>query len=488
MIRKREDEAAIPLLLMEKTMKKRIIIIIILVLAVLAGLTAFFVLSGSKRALLVSEEPAIGRTSERDFLSVTAQLAKDAQSASGDMHLTATNRTGAQCSEVVLRLYANAVQEGSLTVSSVRVGGSEASWSLDEDDPSVLRIQTAWAPEKTLEIAWHFELALAPVDGYIGIQDGVGLYIGALPTLAMWEDGAWRTDAWDALAEPSYAQAFDVSLALTVPDGVQVALGAALVDVQAHADGTRTLSAQMQGARDVSFAARKGGTVRQRQVDGVLVSALAESGSVADRLVSASAEALEALSDLGIAYPFTALSVVQANTGREEGLVGSGLIALDAENSGDVLLAQMTRLVARQVFGIEVESDPWNAPWLSQSLASAVELLAYRREKGAEAYEARFYEEIEVSTRLTRPYGVTIGSGVDHFGGDSEMSQVLRDQGAVMLMGIDQAVGEEAFLKALQLYVERNAGGVADFDALESALYEATGSRWDGYLLDFLAS
>ena len=45
-----------------------------------------------------------------------------------------------------------------------------------------------------------------------------------------------------------------------------------------------------------------------------------------------------------------------------------------------------------------------------------------------------------------------------------------------------------AFLKALSLYVERNAGGVADFDALEEALYEATGSRWDGYLLDWLAS
>lgn len=57
-----------------------------------------------------------------------------------------------------------------------------------------------------------------------------------------------------------------------------------------------------------------------------------------------------------------------------------------------------------------------------------------------------------------------------------------------MLMGIDQSVGEEAFLKTLSLYVERNAGGVADFDALEAALYEATGSRWDGYLLDWLAS
>ena len=100
---------AIPLLLMENAMKKRIII---LTLVVLAAVAALFVGLNANRTLLVSEEPAIGRESERDFLSFSAQLSKDAQHASGDMHLTATNRTGAQCSEVVLRLYANGVQAG----------------------------------------------------------------------------------------------------------------------------------------------------------------------------------------------------------------------------------------------------------------------------------------------------------------------------------------------------------------------------------------
>ena len=91
-----------------------------------------------------------------------------------------------------------------------------------------------------------------------------------------------------------------------------------------------------------------------------------------------------------------------------------------------------------------------------------------------------------MATRLTRPHGVTVDAGTDHFGGDAEMTQVLRDQGAAMMIGIEQAVGGEAFLDALQAYVRENAGKIADRAALEAVLDAATGSRWDGYLEDEL--
>ena len=114
--------------------------------------------------------------------------------------------------------------------------------------------------------------------------------------------------------------------------------------------------------------------------------------------------------------------------------------------------------------------------------------MAYRRREGEAAYEKRFYGEIEIATRLTRPRGVTIGASTERFGGDGEMTQVLRDAGAAGLMGIEQAVGQAAFLSALQRYVEQNAGGVGTLEALEAALEAATGSDWSGYLADMLAS
>ena len=180
--------------------------------------------------------------------------------------------------------------------------------------------------------------------------------------------------------------------------------------------------------------------------------------------------------------------MVQAQTGRADGALGSALVAVDSDAKADELLAQMTRLCARQIFGVQVENDPWNAPWLSETLASCVELMAYRQREGDAAYEKRFYDEIEIATRLTRPHGVVIGASTEHFGGDGEMTQVLRDAGAANLMGIEQAVGQEAFIRALQTYIAENAGGIGSLEALESALERETGSDWSGYLADMLAS
>lgn len=50
---------------------------------------------------------------------------------------------------------------------------------------------------------------------------------GALPLPAVWENGAWRTDEYDELAETSYGQAVDIQMALTVPKTVLAAFGQA---------------------------------------------------------------------------------------------------------------------------------------------------------------------------------------------------------------------------------------------------------------------
>ena len=147
----------------------------------------------------------------------------------------------------------------------------------------------------------------------------------------------------------------------------------------------------------------------------------------------------------------------------------------------------MTRLIARQTFGVLVGNDAWKEPWLRYSLSSAAELLAYRARKGEKAYETRFFEEIEVATRLTRPFGVTVGADVSRFGGDVEMTQVLRDQGAAMLMGIADAMGAEEFVRTMNLYAQENAALIADRQDFEAALESVSESSWAGYLEDELS-
>lgn len=453
---------------------------------VILGVGCAFGLSRGQKTML-AKLPAMRQNAERDSLLITAQATEDMRTLKGNMQLTTTNRTGGELTELVFRLYANGMREGSMVVSGVTIDGNAVSFATDADDPSVLRVPYAFKSGDTVDIAFHFALTIPRGESEIARTDDSALLIGALPMPAMWENGAWRTDAYDALAETSYAQPVDIQMALTVPEKVKAAFGGAWTAEQQNGDGTKTLTMQLEGARDISLAMRAGGSMRQVMSGDILVTALAENSRTAARLLEAACKALEAVESVGLAYPFPSLTVVQAQSGHEDGTIGTALLAVDGTKKGDALLQQLTRLCARQIFGVQVENDPWNAPWLSQTLASCVELLAYRGREGDAAYEKRFYSEVEVAMRLTRPHGVNVGASIEHFGDDSEMTQVLRDQGAASLMGIDTAVGSEAFIRALQIYADENAGGTGSLEKLESALEQATGSAWDGYLSDMLA-
>ena len=448
----------------------------LLALLALGALSLGLRLHGA-RTLTARQEP-VAPAAGRDFVTASLTYDPGTRTLRGTQTIEATNRGDEARTEAVLRLYMNGAEDAGVAVSGVTVDGRSVACAADADDPTVLRIPLHWAAGQTVEIAFTVMLKHAQADGAAVVT---------LPALAVYEDGAWRADAFDELADPSYAEAFDYTLSLVCPDTAKAAFGGALIESRWETGAGETLyTAQMQGARDIAFALCRGGAVRQREADGVLVTAIAGGSATASALLARAQEALDALDRAGFAYPFPSLTVAQAQTGREDGLALSGLCALSAEGEKEAVLRRMTRLVARQTFGILVESDPWQAPWLSHTLASTAELLAYRARKGTGAFETRFYDEIEVATRLTRPHGVTVGAGTDHFGSDAEMTQVLRDQGAAVLLGIEQAAGGEAFLRALKAYAQENAGRIAGQAALEEALFEATGSRWDGYLADGL--
>lgn len=418
-------------------------------------LPAALILAGTTGRRGGKQPEEIGPADGQDFVRAVLDYDSGTRTLRGTQTMTLTNRTGVPLEEIVLRAYMNGQDDASVIVSGAAVGGEAVSLSEDADDPTVLRAAHGWAPGETVELTFTLRIKHAKADGAALIQ---------LPALAMWENGAWREDEYDALADPSYATPFDYTV---------------------RVDGKT--AAQMRGVRDASFALDTGVKTRSRSVGSVQVTAMAQDAATARTLLAQTKAALESLEAIGLPYPYGALTVVQSDTGREDGLALSGLIALQADGDKETLRRRLTRLIARETFGILIENDPWNAPWLSETLASCAELLAYRGLKGTAAYEERLYGDIELSTRLTRPHGVTVGAGTAHFGGDAEMTQVLRDQGAAMLLGIEQAVGGETFISALQIYIRDNAGGVVTVENLAAALREASGSSWNGYLTDGLS-
>lgn len=369
-----------------------------------------------------------------------------------------TNRTGAALERIVLRLYANGSASSAVKALEASVNGDPVEAEIDEDDATLIAIARPWEQDEAIDLTLWTE---------IQADLGEGIAVVALPVLAPAADGQWQTDLFEPLAGTLYAPVMDGELDIRYPEKWKAVFA--------------------EGTRGMTLAVSKNACVRWRNIGGVAVSAMADNVFAANRLLDCAKTALESLEAIGLAYPFAALSIADAQPICADGDVYSGMIVLQSKGKKEELIQCMTRLIAAQTFGVLVGNDAWNAPWLSRSISSAAELIAYRNRKGQSAFESRYASQIEIASRVTRPYGVTVGAGIAHFGSDAEMTQVLRDQGGAMLLGIEQAIGEEAFMAALQLYIEENAGGFADCAALERALEAVSGSSWSGYLMDELA-
>lgn len=369
-----------------------------------------------------------------------------------------TNRTGAALERIVLRLYANGSASSAVKALEASVNGDLVEAEIDEDDATLVAIARPWEQDEAIDLTLWTE---------IQADLGEGIAVVALPVLAPAADGQWQTDLFEPLAGTLYAPVMDGELDVRYPEKWKAVFA--------------------EGTRGMTLAVSKNACVRWRNIGGVAVSAMADNVFAANRLLDCAKTALESLEAIGLAYPFAALSIADTQPICADGDVYSGMIVLQSKGKKEELIQRMTRLIAAQTFGVLVGNDALNAPWLSRSISSAAELIAYRHRKGQSAFESRYASQIEIASRVTRPYGVTVGAGIAHFGSDAEMTQVLRDQGGAMLLGIEQAIGEEAFMAALQLYIEENAGGFADCAALERALEAVSGSSWSGYLMDELA-
>lgn len=412
-----------------------------------------------------------------DFVSAYGQLDED-----GLLEIEQTfylkNRTGAEMEDIVLRQYANAAYDTQVQACGASVNGDAYEVLCDDEDATLYRIARAWAADEEIELT---------LSTTIRIADGAQPAVVSLPVPAALQDGQWRTDAWDVLAGKTHTQAMDGYLHLLYPQTLTAAFAGEAGHLGMPAgsqEGVLSAVMHLDGARGMTFAVSGEGCVRWRELGGVAVSAMAGDARRANRLLDCAQTALASLGAIGLDYPFASLCIVESTPISADGDVYSAMIVLDGEEDTEALLRRMTRLIAGQTFGVYVGCDPWSDPFLSVSLASAAELLAFRERKGEAAFEERFYEEIEVSTRLTRPYGVNVGAGILAFGSDTEMTQVLRDRGAAMLLGIGQAEGYDVLMQAMNAYAQGNARGIADRTDFFAALERVTGSDWSGYLMD----
>jgi aminopeptidase N len=125
-------------------------------------------------------------------------------------------------------------------------------------------------------------------------------------------------------------------------------------------------------------------------------------------------------------------------------------------------------------------------PWLDGALCSYAELLYVEAQYGRAAFLEALNARALPALQMTLPGYVYVDSYADYFSSKQEYEQVILARGAAVLHELRGAMGDEAFIGALRLYVQNTRGKTASIGDMFSALEAASGRDLSYFLMEML--
>ena len=377
---------------------------------------------------------------------------------------------------------------GGVDFISVTVNGEAADWAMAGAGEQFMRVSCPLQPGERANISFSFHLLLTVNNWALGLGDLGWRLVNFYPIAAVYDPllEDYVLNSWTLATDPLMSEPADYTVHLTLPGTWTVASTGAAVISAPDENGLVTWTIRAENARDLSLAfSRKMNERRGATGSGLAVRAYASTGAAAQAMLDTALQALACYEEWfgPLSCPELELMASDCLTGLSKpGLiqVPGGLCGLTRR---DALSSAVARLCAGQWFGGEVGCNPENEPWLTDTLSSYAALLYFEEKEGYNGYLRRLNKQVLEALQVTIPGGLTVDSAASRFTTRDEYELVVVDRGAAVLHETRVSTGREAFLRALAGYVAANRGGNASVAQFVAALNEATGTRWDEYVV-----
>lgn len=445
-----------------------------------------------------------------DAVHIDASLDVEAAALTVVQSLTLTNRTGQVLDASILRAWPNAFQSpdtspcaaeaslyaacyvngfsaGSLVISQVLSNGEPVAHRYVDDARTVLSVPVSggWQPDATIILQLSYTVHIPQIAYRFGANDGIWALGNTFIQPAVWQNGAFRTDAYAPVGDPFLSDCMNYTLTLAVPEGY-TCTGSGWPEVEAL-NGRSIYRFSALAVRDFALVVSDRFQLAHQTVDGVLVAAYTVDVAQAREMLSYARKALVSYNARYGAYPYPSLTLVQINfpMGGME-YPAMAMIANDQLRiGGQTLETVIAHEVAHQWWYAVVGSDPWEQAWQDEALCEFSVLEYLEDVHGRATRNEREQTVIEPALRVTVPRGVTPGAPLDRFSTMAQYSLVVYNRGAALFLALDRTIsdGLDPFLRA---YYQRFAFTRATREDFESLLAEFTGEDLTPLMRDYL--
>ena len=445
-----------------------------------------------------------------DSITVDAVFEPDSRLVSVEQVMTLRNRTGQTQDSVVLRSYSGAYLKestspaaleeiaetcypsgfnaGGAVFSALSVNGKSVARTFLDDACTVLSlpVEGGWAAGADVTVRLVYEAAIPECASRFGESSGIWALGNLFPTLAVWEDGAWRTDAYSRIGDPFLSDCANWTVRLTAPRSYTAAASAYGEPVTLG--DSRVWTWRAQAVRDFAVTLSEEYQAAQGMAGDVLVTAYAKDGSAARTLMKAACKAVEVFgTHYGtLDYPCLTVAEVDFPFGGMEypQLVFIGSSTVTA--GGSSLELTVAHEAAHQWWYALIGSDSVNQPWQDESLAEYAMLDYIGAVYGADDRESYRRDVIEAALTTRVDALVTSGSPITYFGSLSDYTTVVYRRGAALWTALENLLGKEELDRFLTAYHTAYRFQSASRQDLTELLQSVTGRDVTALITDYL--
>ena len=483
--------------------------LIVLCMLLCGVLVWYFSTQSTETAYLPTTNEAVLRAAEGlDSITIDAVFDPESQQLTASQVMTLHNPADQALEQITLRSYSGAylsedtspvaVDElftasygsrfstGGLILDSAAVNGEAVQYTWEDDAKTVLTLPSAWPKGSAVTVTLTYHVNIPDCGSRFGQQEGIFALGNVFPTLALWEDGAWRTERYCSIGDPFLTECANWTVRLTLPKGYAVA-STGYAEPAYLADAA-VYTLQAQAVRDFALVISDQFTAATGMAEDVFLVAYAKNKSDAQRMVKYARQAIACYEEHygEYVYPTLTLAEVSFPYGGMEYprmvMIGSSLFSA----TDDSLEITVAHEVAHQWWYAMVGSDSYYQAWQDEALCEYSLMDYIGQVYGASARESLAFDRIETAMRITIPRGVTPGSPIDYFQDLTEYSQVVYRRGAALWMALENLMGKEQLDGALQQYVQEYRFGMASRQELTQLLSQAAGQDLTALMEDYL--
>ena len=391
--------------------------------------------------------------------------------------------------ELVFNLYPNAFaskdapgtsegnhefDSGRIIVSAVSLNDQLAYFEISDDGMQLhVPLVKELLPGENAQVFIDFAVDVPERNARFGKTE-IGYQLGNfLPTLAVYQDGAWVTDAYPDKGDPFYSESADYAVALTYPSDYTLACTGSVVKSETG-NGLTTTYAAASRVRDFACTLSIGLQAAQETFEGVRIYSYALSQASAERGAQLAKKALAALTPVIGTYPYETLTVAQVEM-YYAGMEYPNLLMVQRElylpgREMELELTIAHELIHQYFYGV-VGSDQINAPWLDEALTSYLSIVYFQKAGNVPAYEALYNRYIVERA----PLGTRVdGKLYDYTTEESYVNSVYW-RGAAIYHALREEIGDDAFFDGVRVYLQDNAYRIATKADLIAAFEKSSG-------------